>query len=136
MSLKLYANEHLSFPVGEANFVHSPTGLRVGGEQIIGVQRQVPACVLRLKLFCDIVCRDAQSRTRLWYSGSEHKLSYLRCAPVAAERFVFASSFDEQLQKTGSQGIVMAELWFHLARLGRPGGASYSVLLLPSQIAE
>lgn len=35
MSLKLYANEHLSFPSEEVNFVHSPTALRVGGEQII-----------------------------------------------------------------------------------------------------
>lgn len=35
MPLKLHANERLSFPLEEANLVHSPTALHVGGEQII-----------------------------------------------------------------------------------------------------
>lgn len=48
MSLKLYANKHLSFPIREVNFLHPPTGLRVGGVQIVVVQRQFSACVLRL----------------------------------------------------------------------------------------
>lgn len=86
MSLKLYANQQLSFPLGEANFVHSPTALCVGGEQVIMVQRQFSACVLRLNSFCDLVHGDlAIRRTRLWRSGLWHKLSYLRCAPVAGE---------------------------------------------------
>lgn len=49
---------------------------------------------------------------------------------------MFAFSFDEQLQKKGIEGIVIAELWFHLAWPGSPEGASYSALLLLSQIAE
>lgn len=58
-----------------------------------------------------------------------------------SKKFVFAFSFDEQLQQQkkrekGSEGIVIAELWFHLAQPGTPGGTGYSVLLLPSQIAE
>lgn len=52
-------------------------------------------------------------------------------------KFAFALRSDEQLQKKkGREGIVIAELWFHLARLGLPAGTSYSVLLLLSHIAE
>lgn len=114
--------------------MRSPTSLRVGGEQIIMLQRQFSACVLRLKLCCDIVHRDpARSREELWSHRLWHKLSYFRCAPLAAESFVFAFSFDEQLppKKKESEGIVMAELWFHLAQPGMPGGSGYSVLLSP-----
>ncbi len=70
MSLKLYANEHLSFPLGEANFVHSPTALHVGGKQVIMVQRQFSVCVLRLNSFCDLAHGDlAIRRTRMWHRG-------------------------------------------------------------------
>lgn len=41
-------------------------------------------------------------------------------------KFVFAFSFDEQLQKNGTEGIVIAELCFHLAQRGTPGGTGYS----------
>lgn len=51
----------------------------------------------------------------------------------------FCGFFDEQLQKKkkgASEGIVIAELWFHLERSGTPEGTGYSALLLLSQIAE
>lgn len=79
MSLKLYANEHLSFPLGEANFVPSPTAWRVCGVQIMMLQREFSACVLRLKLFCDQAHRDlAQRITRLWCRALWHEWSLLQ----------------------------------------------------------
>lgn len=116
-----------SFPTRAAPFLHPPTALRVGGKQIIMVQRQFSVCVLRLKLFCDIVHGDPN----VVDCGTN-----LICAPVAEGSLFFAFNFDEQLQKKDSEGIVMAELWFHLARLGTLQGTSDSVLLLQSQIAE
>lgn len=114
-----------SFPIWEANFLHPPTALRVGGEQIIMVQRQFSACVL--KLSCD---QEHGDPAVVDWSRS------LRCAPAAAKSLFLHPVLTNNYKEEGSEGIVMAELWFHLARLGTPGGTSYSVLLFLSQIAE
>lgn len=87
--------------------------------------------MLRLKL------RDVRHKTRCTEQNEAvAPTQRLGRAPVVAGSLFFAFSFDEQLQKKGSEGIVIAELWFHLARLGTPAGTSYSGLLLLSQIAE
>lgn len=62
-------------------------------------------------------------------------------APVAAKSLFLHSVLmnnynNRKKREKGSEGIVIAELWFHLAQPGTPGGIGYSVLLLPSQIAE
>lgn len=82
------------------------------------------------QLFCDLVHRD------LALGKQNCGVGDYRCAPVA-EKSLFLHCIWWTITKTkGREGIVRAELWFHLARLGSPGGSGYSLLLLLSQTAE
>lgn len=142
--MQMTASVFFFFPA-ENNFAPSPTALLVGVERIILVTKAISSlCVEVNAALWYTLHRDLdRSRTRPRMKWVVEV--YLRCAPIAAEekekkkkkKRTFCIQFWWTITGgEGSQGIVIAELWFHLARPGTPGGARYSVLLLLSQIAE